>query len=211
MDHNSLKIIQDYNAMVFSGHGEVSVVPDIAIVRLGVQTTGENLQAIQAENAQISQVILEALRQLGVTEIKTIHYDINKLYDYVDGRQLDRGYSVQNILEIRTNNLDLTGAIIDTAVEKGSNVVELIRFEVSDTDLFYLQALNMAVANAFGKAVSVAENLGIQFSPYPRRITENSTPPIPFRTINMREDAFTTPIEAGTNQIEASVTVEFTY
>lgn len=211
MNNASMRDLNEHNAMLLSGRGEVSAVPDIAVLRLGVQTTGENLQAIQAENAKISQAVIAALYQLGVTEIQTFQYDISKLIEYEEGRQIDKGYSVRNILEIRTDNIGLVGAIIDTAVGYGANVVEFIDFEVSNTDRYYLQALNLAIANAYAKAASIAERLRLQINPAPRRITENSTPPIPFRAINMREGSFATPIEAGKNQIEASVTVEFTY
>lgn len=211
MDNASKKNSNDYNTMILGGRGEVSAVPDIAVLRLGVQTVGENLQAIQTENAKTSQTVLQALYQLGVTEIQTFQYDISKLIEYEEGRQIDKGYSVRNILEIRTDNMGLVGTIIDTAVGYGANVVEFIDFEVSNTDRYYLQALNLAIANAYEKAASIADRLRLQINPAPRRITENSTPPIPFRAINMREGAFATPIEAGKNRIEASVTVEFTY
>jgi uncharacterized protein YggE len=211
MDNTSMTGAHDYNSMLLNGRGEVSAVPDIAVLRLGVQTVGENLQTIQAENGRISQAVLQALYQLGVTDIQTFQYDISKLIEYEEGRQIDKGYSVRNIFAISTDNMGQVGTIIDTAVENGANVVEFINFEVSDTNRYYLQALNLAIANAYEKAASIAENLGLHFKPYPRRITENSTPPIPFRAINMREGAFATPIEAGTNEIEASVTIEFTY
>lgn len=201
----------EHNRMILSGTGQVSAVPDEATLRLGVQTTGTPLQTIQTENAQISQAVLQALRQLGVTDIKTYQYDINKLFDYEDGRQIDRGYSVRNLFEIRTDQLDLVGTIIDTAVNYGANLVELIRFDVSDPESYYLEALNLAVANAYDKANSLAESLGSRLQPYPLRIQENSTSPAPYPALAAREGAFATPIEAGTNQIEASVTVEFGY
>jgi len=50
----------------------------------------------------------------------------------VDGRQIDRGYLVRNILEIKTNNIEATGNIIDASVNAGANIVELISFDVSN-------------------------------------------------------------------------------
>lgn len=197
--------------MILNGNGQVNAVPDEAVLRLGVQTEGDNLQTIQASNAELSQAVLQAIRQLGIDNIKTFQYDINKNYEFVEGRQIDKGYTVRNILEIRTDNLGLVGTVIDTAVYYGANIVDLIQFEVSDTSRYYLQALNLAVADAYEKARSIADSIGLSLHPYPRRITENSTTAVPFRSINMREGAFATPIEAGTNRIEASVTVEFTY
>lgn len=211
MENASMRNAQDYNVMILGGRGEVRAVPDIAVLRLGVQTVGENLQTIQAENAKTSQAVLQALYQLGITEVQTFQYDISKMIEYEEGRQLDKGYSVRNIFEIRTDNMGLVGTIIDTAVGQGANVVEFINFEVSNTNQYYLQALNLAIANAFEKAASIGESLGLPIHPFPRKITENSTSPIPIQAINMREGAFATPIVVGTNQIEASVTVEFMY
>ncbi len=211
MDNSSIKDLSNDDVMLLGGRGVVRAAPDIAVLRLGVQTVGGNLQEIQEENAKISQAVLQSVYRLGITEIQTVGYDINKMIEYVEGRQVDKGYSVRNIFEIRTNNMELVGTIIDTAVQNGANVVEFIQFEVSNINQYYLHALNLAIGNAYEKAASIADSLGLQLHPFPRKITENSQPPIPYAAINMREGAFATPVEPGTNQIEASVTVEFTY
>ena len=100
----------EHNIMTLTGKGQVTAAPDLAILRLGVQTTGENLTDIQSENARISQTVLQSLQQLGITDIKTYLYDFNKFYEYEDSRQIDKGYSVRNILEIRTNNLNIVNS-----------------------------------------------------------------------------------------------------
>ena len=201
-----------YNKMIVTGRGQVTVTPDLAILRLGVQTTGDDLSTAQSDNARISQNVLTALRQLGITDIKTYQYQIEKLYDYENGNRIDRGYSVRNILEIRMENMNLVGTAIDIAVNSGANVVEFINFEVADPDIYYQQALNLAVKNAYQKAKSISESLRVMINPIPILITENSAPPIPFSSMYMaREGAFTTPIEPGNKQIEANVTAEFIY
>ncbi len=194
--------------MILTGQGQVTAVPNIAVIHLGVQTNGENLTAIQQENARITQSIIQALQRMGVSDIKTFQYSINKLYDYEDGRQIDRGYSVRNILEIRTTNLDMVGNIIDAAVTSGANVVDLISFDVSNKEYYYQQALNMAVMNAMQKADSVAMNLGAA-NPVPVRIVENTIAPI--QPYYRQELAAATPIMPGTLKIEASVTVDFEF
>jgi uncharacterized protein YggE len=107
--------------------------------------------------------------------------------------------------------MDQVGIAIDTAVSNGANVVDLIDFKVSDTDIYYMQALNLAVMNAYQKASSIAKSLGISFNPIPRSIVESGATPMPSRLLGVREGAATTPIEAGTEQIEANVTVVFQY
>jgi uncharacterized protein YggE len=201
-----------YNKMTLTGKGQVTAIPDLAILRLGVQTTGYNLTEAQSENARISQNVLDALHQLGVTDIKTYQYLIEMLYDYENGVRIDKGYSVRNILEIRTNNMNMVGSIIDSSVDNGANIVEFVNFEVSAPELYYQEALNLAVNDAYQKAKSIAANLRIMINPIPTLITENSSPPIPFsRVFSSRESGFATPIEPGNKLIEALVTVEFMY
>jgi uncharacterized protein YggE len=104
------------------------------------------------------------------------------------------------------------GTVIDTAVKNGANIVESIRFDISKPELYYQQALNLAVRNAINKAKGIGSSLKIPNEPVPVLITENSLAPIPYtRSLAMRGEIATTPIEPGQNDIEASVTVEFTY
>lgn len=209
MDNTNTDAIRKDNIMTLAGKGQVTAEPDIAILRLGVETTGEKLTDIQEENARITQMVLESLHQLGISDIKTFDYTINKIIEYKDGNQIDKGYSVRNILEIRMSNLEQVGTAIDTAVSNGANIVDLIEFDVSDPNTYYLQALNLAIENAFQKANSIAANLGIMNEPVPVTITENVTFAVPLRA--NPEAAFATPIVSGTKQIEASVTVEFKF
>lgn len=194
--------------MTLTGRGQVTTFPDLVVLRLGVMTEGESLQEAQSQNAALSQAVLQGLQQMGITDIRTHEYRIDKLFDFVDGARIDRGFSVRNILEIRTEQLDMTGAIIDAAVSNGANIVDLISFEVSEPDLYYQQALNLAILNAIQKAKSITVNLGISEDPVLITITENTTSAIPFQPIARGEFA-ATPIEPGTKQIEALITAEF--
>ncbi|NLP33774.1 MAG: SIMPL domain-containing protein [Clostridiales bacterium] len=200
------------NRMILNGNGQVTAIPDLAVLRIGVQTSGDNLANAQQENARLSQSFLEAIQQLGVTDIRTFQYTIDRIYDFENGTRIDRGYSVRNIFEIRMHDLDMVGTVIDTAVSNGANVVEFINFEVSNLDMFYQQALNMAVRNAIQKAKSISLSLGTNINPIPVKITENSLTPIPFSDVlSSRGEMFTTPVEPGDRQINASVTAEFIY
>jgi len=198
-----------FRSMTLTGQGQVTAVPDMAVIRLGVQLTGSDLASVQSQNAQMSQDVLDALRRMGITDIKTFQYSIDKYYEYDNGTPIDKGYTVRNILEIKTRDMDLLGNIIDTAVDAGANVVDLISFEVSNPEYYYQRALNLAVMDAIEKAKSISNNLGIQVEPIPTKITESSSmprPPQPFQ----RELA-ATPIVPGNVTIEANITAEFVY
>lgn len=196
--------------MTLTGRGQTSPIPDIAVIRLGVQTQGEDLIKAQTENASLSQAVINSLRQLGITDIKTFQYTIDKIFEYVNGTRIDKGYSVRNILEINLQNIDQTGLVIDTAVDNGANVVDLVSFEVSQRDMYYREALNLAISDAIEKANSISHHLGVPVNLIPIRIEENSAAPIPILR-NVAERTFTTPIEPGEKLIEAFVTAVFQY
>lgn len=206
MDTNT---ILSKNLMIINGEATISVNPDTAIIRLGVQSNGLDLATLQANNAEIAQSILDTLRNMGVEDIKTSEYSINKLYEYVDGKQLDRGYQIRNIFEIRTKDLDLVGSIIDASVVNGANVVDFITFEISDQDYYYEQALNLAIANAYNKAQSIANNFNLQVVPTPYRIIEQGMNVTPLPRYSLARDAISTPIEPGNKDVIANVSVEF--
>lgn len=201
----------EYSSMILSGRGQVSLVPDLAILRIGVETSGENILDIQNENASISQAVLQSLGELGITDIKTYDYSINKVYEYENGKRIDKGYSVRNILEIKTTNLNLIGTIIDTTVYYGANIIDFIQFDVLKKEDYYLQALNLAVENAIKKAYSIARNLDLVTAPTPIRIVEMDPLAGPTPIQGVREGFATTPIEPGNKQIEANVNVEFRF
>lgn len=208
MSRNYMDNSSQQRTMILAGQGMVYATPDVAVIRLGVQTAGNNLLQIQSSNASTMQSIIQALQRMGISDVKTYQYSIDKVYDYEDGRQIDRGYSVRNIIEIRTNNIDMAGSIIDSSVNAGANIVDLITFDVSNREMYYQQALNMAVMNAVQKAKSISMNLGTGKNPIIVQITENSSFPVePYR----RELAASTPIVPGNLLIEAFVTAEFVF
>ncbi|NLK74639.1 MAG: SIMPL domain-containing protein [Clostridiales bacterium] len=199
------------NIMTLTGSAHVNATPDMVLIRMGVQTMGENLTEAQEENARLSQNVLQTLNQMGITNTQTFQYVIDKIYEWENGIRMDRGYTVRNIFEIRISNVEATGAVIDAAVGSGANLVEFISFEVSNTATYYRQALNLAIRDGIQKAKSISSNLGIPFNAIPIRITENSTIPLPFSQMFTAREGFNTPIEAGEKRIDALVTLEFKY
>lgn len=195
--------------MTLTGQGRVTLAPDIAVIRLGVELTGEDLAAIQSENAALSQAVLDSLRQLGIEDIRTYHYSIDRTYEYEDGTPVDLGYTVRNIFEIRISDPSRAGTVIDAAVAAGANVTDLISFELSDREYHYHQALNLAVADAIKKAASISGELQVDVDPVPNAITENSSIPGPAQLFGREFGA--TPAVPGYVTIEAAVTAEFIY
>lgn len=195
--------------MTLSGQGQVAASPNLAIIHLGVETTGFDLTAMQAENARIIEAVTQALRAMGISDIKTVQYSIDKNYIFENGRQIDRGYTIRHILEIRSNQIDDVGRIVDTAVMMGTNRVEFIAFDLSDRGSYYRQALNLALEDAQKKAISISRSLGMQIDLIPIRIIENSA--LPIQPLLFQREAAGTQILPGTLLIEASIAADFSY
>ena len=97
------------------------------------------------------------------------------------------------------------------AINNGANVVDFIEFQVSDSNFYYYQALDLAIKNAYQKAILIAESLGIPNAPVPIRINEVGTPPTATLDFARKESIAATPIEPGNKQIQASVVMKFLY
>lgn len=198
-----------YNIMTLSGQAQVTALPDTAVVRLGVQTSGVDPKTIQEANASASQAIVDALWGMGINNIRTVQYSVDKNYEYENGKQIDRGFTITSIMEIQTDQLDAVGTVIDTAIAAGANVVDLIAFEASDLSFYYQLALNKALMNAIEKARTISESLGLQTNLVPVRIEENSEGALPAHPF--QRELAATPIIPGDMTIEASVTAVFAY
>ncbi|MDF2523794.1 MAG: hypothetical protein K0R31_1435 [Clostridiales bacterium] len=195
------------------GRGSIQAEPDIATVVLGVTSENMQLKAAQEENARKVTNVLNTLKALGIanSDIQTRTYQAEPIYDYIEGKQVFRGYRVLHSLEITIKDIERTGEVIDRAVESGANIINSISFTISDTTSMYQQALNAAIDDAKAKAISVARKLNIAISQVPVQIIEQSLPPegpIPYTVQAVQAQ---TPIQPGQIEITAQVEVIYYY
>ena len=194
------------------GEGTATASPDRAIIVLGAITEGNALQLVQAENAKITANIIHSLQNLGIPQekIQTNDYRIETQYDYVDGKQIFRGYKVTHLLQITTDRVEQTGVIVDTAVSQGANSVTSIQFTLVKPEFYENQALSLAIRNAWQKAMTIAQTLGTTIAAVPFRVEELTQPtePISFKT-TLAAASTVTPIQPGELTINASVRASY--
>jgi len=196
------------------GTGSVKVQPDIASVVLGAVTENSQLKVSQGENTARINAVLRTLRQLGIPseDIQTRLYNIAPQYDFIEGKQVFRGYRVEHMLEITIRDMARTGEIIDSAVRSGANQVSSIEFTLADQRPYYQQALNAAVDDAAAKVRTLADKLGLVVSKVPVRITElGYEPEIPVIPFVYQAAAPVTPVQAGQIEITARIEAIFAY
>jgi uncharacterized protein YggE len=114
---NCTKVINNNIRVI--GRGIVSVEPDSAEVIIGVITQDASLSEAQEENSRVTNEVINSINEIGITTkyIQTQDYNIRSVFDYIDGKQVFRGYEISNYLELLLKNIDITGEVIDTAVK----------------------------------------------------------------------------------------------
>ncbi len=194
------------------GTGKIKVRPDISTADLGVITENIQLGPAQRENSARIAEVIKTLTAMGIPpgDIQTRSYSITPQYDYVEGRQIFRGYRVEHMLEVTMKDMNKIGEIVDAAVQSGVNQVAGIRFSVANPQLYYKKALDAAINDALSKARALEAKLDIQVSRVPVQIVElgSEAPVVPL----MAQVAGTaTPIQTGQVEITAGVEAIFAY
>lgn len=205
---------QSSRVMTVTGAASVMAEPNIVHIQLEVVTEVNELRKAQEENAHtVNQVIAALLKQeVDRKDIQTASYNISPKYDYVDGKQVFRGYQVSHVLRVTLHDIEKAGAVIDTAVKNGVNRVSNIDFTVDNEQPYYQQALTQALNNASAKAKAMADALQVNLDPTPIKIVEEtSEAPVVYKTMAVTEASYSTPIEPGQISIEANVKVKYRY
>jgi len=205
---------KDYSIKVL-GEASVTAKPDQVIVSLGVVTKDKNVKSAKDENSLLSNQVIKGLQRIGINEgdIETTTYTINPMYDYLDGKKNLRGYEVKHMFKITINDISKVSEVIDVATEKGANVINYIRFEVSNPDFYYNKALEKAIINAREKGKVIAQTLGVNINKIPLRVSEKDLDK-GIRYFEMSKLAVTnstTPIQLGSIKIISKVSVLFQY
>ncbi len=205
------------NQFSVTAEGKVFAKPDIANIRLGVRTDARPTaaQAI-ADNTKKMNEVVASVKNLGIEEkdIKTSQYQLYPEYDYPDGRQRLRGYSLNQEVTLKIRDLDKVGAVIENATQAGANQVGDISFTIDDVDDLKAQARAEAIVNAKQKMEELQNRTGIKLDRL-INVYESDQPqyPVPYYGIggmggDMAMAKSSVPqIEPGQNEIVVNVTM----
>ena len=149
-----------------TGDGEVTVVPDVAILSLGVEAQAITVQQAMDEAAIAMDQVMAALRANGVAErdIQTQWFNIYPVRDWIDeGREILIGYRVSNTVSAKIRDVAATGSIIDRVAEAGgdSTRIQGVTFTVDDPSQYHSEARAKAMADAKAKAQQLADLAGV--------------------------------------------------
>ncbi|MFJ7664926.1 SIMPL domain-containing protein [Lysinibacillus sp. NPDC097162] len=212
--HTNPHLLPASRIMTVTGNGKVVANASYVQLQIEVTTQGENVQQAQQENASIMNRVIQSIMALTIPKenIQTATYTIAPIYDYVDGKQVFKGYEVANAITVKIPDINLVGVVIDTAVENGANRISSIQFKIDNADAYYQQALSLALHNAQMKANTIAQTMQLSVHPQPIEIVEeNESGPVLYKSMAMADSSMVTPIEQGQITISAAVRVTFQY
>ena len=198
-----------------TGDAKVTARPDRVQIDIGVTTRAATSQEAAAENARQVDAVLAAVRKAAGAGavLKTISYSLNPNSQYHSGGEptID-GYNAANVVQVTLDDLAKIGAAIDSAARTGANHVQGIQFTLRDQDAVRAEALREAALRARAQADVLAAALGLKVVRV-LTVEENSPHVVPVRVYGgaaprvMAASANPTPVEAGTLDVTAEVTL----
>jgi uncharacterized protein YggE len=196
--------------VVTTGQAIVNAQPDRALVTIAAESRSRNSGEAQRLNAEAMTSVLQKIQQAGVPKdaIRTIGYELQPEFDYTNGRQTFRTYVARNTVEVRLDNIDRVGLVIDAAGTGGATSIGGIRFDVRNREALEREALRQAVADARARADAAATGAGRTIDSVVR-IEEAGVPdyPRPMMRMAAQDAAASTPIAPSTIEIRARVTL----
>lgn len=207
---------QEPARVVAHGEGSATAKPDQVRIQIGVTTQAATAQEAGAQNAkQSAAVIAELKQQLGAgAEYQTSNYSLYPTYrsQRDGGKPTISGYQANNLVEVRLSDVSLAGKAVDAATKSGANQVQGIHFSLKDEQKVRVEALAKAAAQARTNVQALASALGLKIVRVVRVEDGEPVRVMPVRAEMMMrsmaaDSAAPTPVEAGTIDVQATVTV----
>ena len=198
-----------------SASGEVTRVPDLAIISAGVQTLLPTATAAIEQNAARMERVRAALKRAGIEDkdIQTSSINLNPEYQY-DQNQPPRltGYRATNTVNVKFRDLKRTGGILDALVAEGANQINGPNLTIDKPESALDEARAKAIANGRARAELYARALGMRVVRL-LSVSEGGgyavPPPMPMVMMAERSAGADTKIDPGTQQLQVSVAMSF--
>ena len=200
-----------------SASGEVTRVPDLAIISAGVQTLQPTASGAIEQNAARMERVRAALRRAGIADkdIQTSSINLNPEYRYVENQPpVLTGYRATNSVNVNFRDLKRTGAILDALVAEGANQINGPSLTIDKPEEAYDEARIKAIAAGQARAQLYARALGKRVVRI-LSVSESggyAPPPMPYArdmAMSVGQQAAKTEIDPGTQQLSVSVSMSF--
>ncbi len=199
-----------------SATGEVSRVPDIAVISTGVVTRAPTATAAIQQNASRMERVRAALKRAGIEDkdIQTSSINLNPEYNYQQNQPPRlTGYQASNQVSVRFRDIRKTGEILDALVAEGANQINGPSLTIDKPEAALDEARLKAIGNGRARADLYARALGMRVA---RLLSVSESggyavpPPMPmYARVEMAAQDAKTSIEPGEQKVSVSVAMSF--
>ena len=210
-----------------SGHGKISVPPNIADISIGVVTQAKTAGDALSANSEKMEALQKVMKERGVAakDVQTTNFNISPRYSQPPPHNPQNpvrdfvpqivGYDVTNTVSVTARDLAKLGSLLDAVVTAGANQMHGISFRVDEPGAILDAARKKAMADAKKKAELMAGEAGVVVG-FPISIRDEPgsfappqyAPMMGGRAMGMMA-ASSVPVAAG--EQELSVTVHVVY
>ncbi|MEO7189776.1 MAG: SIMPL domain-containing protein [Vicinamibacterales bacterium] len=203
-------------SIVTQGQAVLKRAPDRAWLTVATETRDAKAADARKTNADLMNAVQAALKRAGAASdaIRTTGYSLTPEMEWNNGRAIPRGYLVRNQIEVRVDDLDRLGDLIDAANAPKGTGLSIIgpRFGLKDESAAESEALKQAVQAALSRAEAMAagarRTLGAIVRIEEQNVMRPGPEPMAFRMATAKApDAADTPITPGEIEIRAQVTL----
>lgn len=199
--------------LTVTGTGSVATTPDLATVSLGLTTTGATATEAMSANSDALTAVIAQMKAAGVEDrdiqSSSLSLNPNWVMNASSTASEVQGYVATNIVTVRIRDLAQTGAVLDAAIADGANTLNWLTLGLQNPRPHEDAARRAAVADAVAIATLLSEAAGTKLGPI-LSIQEGGGPePMPGAMFRTMADAASMPVEAGSVDVTASVTMVF--
>jgi uncharacterized protein YggE len=198
-----------------SATGEVTRVPDLAVISAGVVARSTTAAAALQETADKMDRVITALNRAGVDDrdIQTSSVSLNPEYRYPENQSPQlTGYSASNQVTVRFRDIRNSGKVLDALVAVGANQINGPTMTIEHPEAALDEARTRAVAQGRARAELYARALGMNVA----RVVSVSEgggyyappPPPPAPMMASAERSYTK-IEPGEQKLQVSLSMVF--
>jgi hypothetical protein len=196
--------------------GEVTRVPDVAIISAGVVSRSPTASAALQETAARIDRVLADLKRAGVADrdVQTSNVNLNAEYRYPENQAPQLvGYTATNSVTIRFRDIRSTGKILDALVNQGANQISGPSLVVDKPEAALDEARSKAIAIGRERAEIYARSLGMRVA---RVVSVNESggsypapPPMPMYARAEAAQAADTRIVPGEQKLQVNLAMTF--
>lgn len=194
--------------------GEVTRVPDIAIISTGVVTKAATASSAISQAATRMARVRAALKAAGVEDrdIQTSNLSLNPDYRY-DNNQPPKlvGYQASNTVTVRFRDIASSGKIIDALVAEGANQINGPTLTIDKPEAALDEARAQAIRIGRARAELYARSMGLRVVRVVAVSESGGSYPVPPMPVMMeaRAQAANSKIDPGEQKLQVNLAMTF--